>query len=45
MAKKKSSGGGGGGDGTRLTEELAQLLANLHLGRIAECFDDEVRRA
>lgn len=42
MAKKKSDGSS---DGTRLTEEMAQLLANLHLGRMAECFDEEVRRA
>jgi len=30
---------------SRLTEEIAQLLENLHLRRIATCFDEEVRRA
>lgn len=39
MTRKKTD------PGSRLTEEIAQLLANLHLRRIAECFDEEVRRA
>lgn len=40
MRKKKSDDGG-----SRLTDEIRQLLANLHLRRMEECFDEEVRRA
>lgn len=40
MATKKKGEGG-----SRLTDEIRQLIANLHLGRMGECFDEEVTRA
>lgn len=40
MAKKTSDDGS-----SKLTEEIRQLLTNLHLTRMGQCFDEEMKRA